>query len=238
LNKPIATVLMLAAFACSRSDNDQQTAEVPTHLTPPPPDAAVGAPKLLPIDEADASFNAFRTPLLEALNRRDTTYLYSILAPEIRNSFGGDDALEGFKRIWNPGAPDSRVWTALTRVLQMGGKLTDSTYTAPYVFATWPDSIDAFSYVAVTNNAAPVRATPSDTSAVAGTASYSILKLSDWKNPGDSGVATDSTWALVQLPDGRSMWLEGSEVYSPVGWRAIFMKRNGAWQLLTFVAGD
>lgn len=103
-----------------------------------------------PIDQADASFRAFRTELLAALSRRDTAYVYSIIAPEIKNTFGGDDSIAGFKRIWDLKDPNSKFWPTLTHVLQMGGKLQDSTFVAPYVYAFWPDSVDAFEYVANT----------------------------------------------------------------------------------------
>jgi hypothetical protein len=42
----------------------------------------------------------------------------------------------------------------------------------------------------------------------------------------------------VKLPDGRSAWLAGRDVYSPVGWRAFFEKRKGHWLMTLFVAGD
>jgi hypothetical protein len=241
-------VLLPLMLACSRDASDRQTvadtaaaarapAVAPSAL-PPAPSVDSGAHRLLPRDEADSSFHAFRAQLLASLSRHDTTFLYSILAPQIKNSFGGDDSLSGFKRIWNMDSRDTHVWSALTRALQMGGKLADSTFIAPYVYAFWPDSIDAFSYVAVTNNAAPVRAAPDPAAPVTGTASYSILKLEDWKNLAESGVATDSTWARVKLPDGRTVWLASRDVYSPISWRAFFEKRNGRWLMTIFVAGD
>ena len=56
---------------------------------------------------------------------------------------------------------NSEVWSALTRVLRMGGKLGgDSTFVAPYVYAFWPDSIDAFEYVAVVTPNTPAREEP------------------------------------------------------------------------------
>jgi hypothetical protein len=135
---------------------------VPSPAPPAPPARAIdsGARKLLPVDQADASFRAFRAQLLASLARHDTTFLYSILAPELKNSFGGDDSLAGFKRIWKMASGNTHVWTALTRVLQMGGKQSGKTFVVPYVYAFWPESVDAFSYVAVTDSAAPVRASP------------------------------------------------------------------------------
>jgi hypothetical protein len=197
------------------------------------------APKLLPIDQADASFRSFRDSALKALSRRDTSFLYSILTPDIKNSFGGDDSIAGFKRIWRMDVPSSGVWSALSRVLRMGGKLAaDSTFTTPYVYAFWPDTVDAFDYVAVTASDAPFHAQPNSGSTVMGTLSHAILKLEEWRNLDESGVATDTTWAHLALPDGGTGWVKGVDVYSPIGWRAFFVKRNGRWLMQLFVAGD
>jgi hypothetical protein len=207
------------------------------------PDAPVGdsgALKLLPLDQADTSFSEFRRQLLVALQQRDTAYLYSILAPEIKNSFGpGDDSIAGFKRIWKMAQPDSSaVWIALTRALTLGGKLQGETFTAPYVFAAWPQDVDAFQHVAVTSANVPAYAQPDATAPVVALLSHSILPLEEWQGVGEDGVAGPGSFARVKLPNTRTVWVNGTQVYSPVGWRAFFERRNGRWIITLFVAGD
>jgi hypothetical protein len=232
-------VVLLAAVGCAPDDDAQLT----TDTTVPTPATTLtivdsGAPKLLPRDEANASFHAFRAEAIEALARKDTAWLYGILAPEIKNTFGGDDGIEGFKRVWRMDDPGTQVWSALSRILNMGGQQTsDSTFVAPYVFAFWPDSIDAFSYVAITDSAATVHAEPSPASPALGVASYSIVRVGEWKGRGESDVPGDTTWASVQLPAARG-WVRGADVYSPVGWRAMFTRRGDRWLMILFVAGD
>jgi hypothetical protein len=114
----------------------------------------------------------------------------------------------------------------------------DSTFVAPYVYAFWPDTLDAFEYVAVVMADAPLRVEPLPASPAAGRLTHSILRLNEWQNYPESGVPTDSTWARATLPSGRSGWVSGSDVYSPVGWRAFVVKRGGRWLMLFFVAGD
>lgn len=234
--KPIAILLLCTLAACSKADNNNNTVVADSAVQPilPPPPAPTialdsGATKLFPVDQADPSFRAFRTQLLEALARRDTTFLLSILSPEIKNSFGGDDSIAGFRRMWHLDKPNSPVWETLGRVLRLGGKMQDSTFVAPYVFAFWPDSIDAFEHIAVIHNAAPLFDVPDTTAKVLGTASYSILKV----------LASDKEgFANVALPNGTKVWMKSLDVYSPVYWRAYFVKRNARWTMLTFVAGD
>jgi hypothetical protein len=54
----------------------------------------------------------------------------------------------------------------------------------------------------------------------------------------ESPAEPDTSWAGVVLPDGRSGWLPSQDVLSPVGWRAIFARRDGRWLMTAFVAGD
>jgi hypothetical protein len=245
ISAPVLLVLLVAVVsACNAQPEDRVPADTTARAAPPRATAQLplvdsGAPTLPPSDEADASFRSFRTTTLAALSARDTAYLYSILAPDIKNSFGGDDSIAGFKRIWRMAEGGTEVWDALSRVLRMGGALQgDSAFIAPYVYAFWPDSIDAFEHVAVVAANAPVRDEPSQATPPTGRLSHSIVRIEDWQSLGESGVASDSTWARVRLPGGRSGWVRGLDVYSPVSWRAFFARRNGRWILQLFVAGD
>jgi hypothetical protein len=198
-----------------------------------------GAPKLPPRDEANASFREFRSQLLDALSRKDTAFLYGILAPGIRTSFGGDGGIDGFKRQWHMDDPETPVWTALSRLLSMGGKQsTDTNFVAPYVYAFWPDSMDAFEHIAVIGSAARLHQQPLADARVVGTVDHSILRVREWRGLSAAGVPADTIWANVQLPSGASGWIRSADVYSPVGWRAMFVRQGNRWSMVFFVAGD
>jgi hypothetical protein len=238
-------VLLLAACAQDANRDATQQADtisVGNAIQPAPvaaPTGDSGAVKLLPVDEADNSFVEFRKETLAALQRRDTTYLYGILAPEIRNSFGGSDGIAGFRRIWKMEQPaQSDVWAVLTRVLSLGGKRQGATFVAPYVYAAWPKDIDPFQHVAITGTSVPGLGQPKADSPPVVTFSHSILPVTDWRGRNANGNPGPDTFALVKQPDGRSMWVSADHVYSPVGWRAFFEKRSGRWKMITFVAGD
>ena len=236
---PTTFCLLLLLAACAKEEVAQES-------DPARPDSAVvltmvdsGAPKLLPRDEANESFRQFRSGALRALASGDTTFLYGMLAPEIKSSFGGDDSIAGFRRLWKTDEPNSDVFTALIRVLMMGGQQSsDSQFTAPYVYAFWPDSMDAFEHVAVIGDSVRVHEAPIAGSRVLGRALHSILKFRDWKGMPASGVAADTSWARVLLPNADSGWIRGASVYSPIGWRAMFIRRGGRWLMIFFVRGD
>jgi hypothetical protein len=200
--------------------------------------AVPGLPKLLPVDQADAGFAAFRTEVLAALQRKDTTYLFGLLVPEVKNTFGGDDSIAGFRRLWKPADPQSQIWEALRRALSMGGKMTDSTFSFPYVYAFWPDSIDAFAHVAITGENVTVHEDADEQAPVIASLSHDIVPVDSWQKLGEPGVATRESWAQIKLPGDRTGYVNGLNAYSPVSWRGFFQKRDGRWKLIFFVAGD
>ncbi len=230
------------ALACARQDAERQTHEARDTTairTSALPLIDSGLPRLEPRDEANASFREFREKALAALAGRDTTFLHAIVAAEIRTSFGGGGGLADFRKMWKTSDPSSTIWAVLTRVLEMGGQLSsDSVFMAPYVYAFWPDSIDAFSHVAVTTADALVHARPDTASQASGTASHSILRALEWSTvPGDA-VPSDTSWVRVEGSDRRSGWIRTADVYSPVSWRAQFMRRSNRWVMILLVAGD
>jgi hypothetical protein len=125
--------------------------------------------KILPVDEAasDPVFFAFRARLLLALQQRDVQFLYGIVAPDIRNSFGGDDGFDEFKANWKPEDPNSKLWQTLTEVLVLGGQFMAPTrphegskmFVAPYVF-TVETGADPFENWVVVGDAVRVRERP------------------------------------------------------------------------------
>ena len=233
---------LLILVACEAAPEERREADTVTPVPQEPaplPAVDSSAPEFLPVDQADESFRAFRDSTLAALARKDTTYLYGILAANIRSSFGADDGMDGFRRMWDIEDPDTRLWSELARVLRKGGAFAgDSMFMAPYVYALWPDTLDAFEFVAVTSPRAAVRSAPRTDADTIGAASYAVLPLEKWRGMPESPAEPDTSWAGVVLPDGRSGWLRSQDVLSPVGWRAIFARRDGRWVMTAFVAGD
>jgi hypothetical protein len=210
-----------------------------TAALPDVPEGDRGATRLLPVDEADTSFAEFRRRALAALQERDTAFVYGILAPDIKSSFGGDAGRADFQIMWKLDQPDSSLlWHALTRVLTLGGKAQGDSFVAPYVFAVWPDTIDAFAHVAVTGQNVAAYAQPNATAPAMARLTHSILPVEEWQGQDDNGTPLPDGFARVRLPDGRSVWVRSADVYSPVGWRAFFEKREGRWIMTIFVAGD
>jgi hypothetical protein len=195
--------------------------------------AAAQAGKLLPTDEAarDPEFFAFRAQLQAAVARHDTEAVLVAVHPSIKNTFGGDDGIEAFRRIWKLPAADSRLWDELGTVLAFGGAFQEGgLFAAPYVFGRWPGQFDSFEHVAVLGKNVRVRAEPSLNGRILTALSFDVVQL--------AAPDTDSEWMRIKLRDGRTGYISSRYVRSPVDYRALFNKIDGRWWMTAFVAGD
>jgi hypothetical protein len=101
---------------------------------------------------------------------------------------------------------------------------------APYVFATWPGTLDSFECAAVIGDRVRVRATAAPDSNVVAAVSYEIVQVLPEQR--------DSAMTRVRLASGVTGFIASAFVRSPVDYRAIFQKTGGQWRLRAFVAGD
>jgi hypothetical protein len=196
--------------------------------------------RLYPVDEAakDPEFFVFRARLLESLGRRDTAALMTVVAPEIRNSFGGDGGAAEFRQTWRLDRADSAVWTVLAAVLGLGGAFRDDTsFVAPYVFSRFPPSLDGFEHVAVIGSGVRVRAGPDSTAAAIGRLSFDVVRRAR-QGAGGGSVSGSDEWTPVQLAGGRVGYVASRYLRSPIDYRAYFVRRGGRWVMLSLVAGD
>lgn len=188
--------------------------------------------KAFPVDEGprDPEFAALRDGLLRIVALRDTTALLALLVPDVKNSFGGDDGIQGFRDHWRLGEPDTELWTVLGDVLRHGGKFTPpGRFAAPWTFFALPDSLDAFEYLIVRDSAVAVHERADVTSRVIARLSFDIVRAGPYQ-PGP--------WRAIALADSGSGYVQASRIRSPVDYRAAFERREGRWRLVFLVAGD
>jgi hypothetical protein len=205
--------------------------------------------KVYPVDEAvrDPEFFAFRARVLVALQKRDVTYLYSILAANILNSFGGDGGVEEFKATWKAEEPRSEVWNVLTDILALGGQFRAPDewsegarmFVAPYTFSVKPSAgEDPFRYGVVVGRSVRVRQEPTAAATLLAKLSFDVIRVTDWAPKAKPGDVRLNSWVAVELADGRPGFVASEFVRSRNGYRAIFIRQNGRWMLRAFVAGD
>lgn len=187
-----------------------------------------------PVDQSGyhPEYVAARNELLRIAELRDTAALLRTVAPDIKVSFGGDGGLQGFRDHWRLSSPDTEIWAVLTDILIHGGRFSgDDSFTAPWTFSGLPDSLDAFSYLIVRDDAVSVYEKPDSSSAVVGTLSFDIVKAAPSQSEG-------SGFRAILLTDGNNGYVASSKIRSPLDYRAIFERRNGRFVLVALVAGD
>jgi hypothetical protein len=218
--------LALTAFADIAED-----AEAPTER--PIPEFSE---MILPLkDEAakDPSFVKFREAFVKAVNKKDLKALLKHVDLKIKNSFGGNDGVEEFKQTWklrkNPAK--SELWAELGKVMSLGGGFMESSFAAPYIYAHWPDEFDAFDYSVVVSDKAVLRKQASAASPILRPLKREIVFVID------SGE-DKAQWVEVATFDKLRGWVRATNIHSPVGYRALFAKKNGAWKMTYFIAGD
>ncbi len=177
-----------------------------------------------------AGFVAFRDTLRAVVARRDTAALLALVAPGARLSFGdAPGGPDGFRAMWFSGEPPTEepVWDVLGHALDGGSVDEDGAVTVPFVGAFWPSDTDPFAHVAVLGTAVPAYDQPGG-DLVAHLAQIVLPILAP---PLDG-------WQQVRLPGGEAVYVEASETYSPVGYRAVSWDDGDGWRLRSFLAGD
>lgn len=187
-----------------------------------------------PVDEAAQvpEFFAFRAKLQAAIARRDIETIKGALQPDVKLSFGDDDGVEAFDRIWEPDSPQTPLWEVLATTLALGGTFdADGSFTAPYVFTLWPEEYDAFEHAVVLGSEVAVRSAADSKSPLLTTLDFTIVERTDPSAP-------EEGWTKITLPDGRSGYVEAAYLRSPIDTRVRFAKIEGKWQIVFFLAGD
>ncbi|GJM34034.1 MAG: hypothetical protein DHS20C18_30350 [Saprospiraceae bacterium] len=217
-----------------------RTAWLPTQRRPE-------AGKLNPVDEAplDTMFFVFREQLLEAVRQKDVFHLLEITDEHIKCSFGAENGIPAFVQMWQLDSPEntqkSEVWTTLENILMLGGTFSKNktTFSAPYVFSTFPDAYDAFEYGAVTGRGVRVRDKPSLQSNVIKTVSYDIVKIIKQASIPETIGDQTYPWLEIEMLDGKKGFIFGQFVNNPTSWRALFSINDaGQWRMVSLLAGD
>lgn len=199
---------------------------------------------LAPVDEAgkDASFKLFRDKLISAVRARDAKYVLSVVDPNIKNGFGGEDGIANFKKQWKINSAKSPLWDELLFVLTHGGAFQtegrNKTFSAPYIYSSFPENLDAFDYSAIIEKNVKLLAKPSSSAQAVADLSYNIVKV-DYQNSVKSRSNPDEyAWLKVETLGGKTGFVPGKFARSSTDYRAGFEKKRGQWKMIFFLAGD
>lgn len=200
--------------------------------------------KLLPVDEGkrDPSFSAFRQRLVRAVEMRDAKFVLSAVDRDVKNGFAGEDGFENFKKQWKLHNPKSPFWDELMFLLVSGGAFQkgaeNKTFWAPYVYAVFPENLDAFEYAALIAPNVKLRAKPQAAARVVADLSYNVVKVDYNNSVKDRANADRYAWVKIETLGGRKGFVPAKTLRSPIDYRAAFEKKKGVWKMTVFLAGD
>lgn len=197
-----------------------------------------GDEQIFPKDDSvnDLSFMEFKLNLLKAIAKKDAEYIYSVITPNIKLSFGGQDGLTGMEVLWELKTnPESKFWPVLERIIKLGcvSKETSSGkwFWAPYTYAQFNG--EPYQSLIVTGNSVNLRAKPDLKAKVLRKLDYAVVQIA---NPVKYNPPTP--WIQVQTPSGQTGYIASQYLISPLDYRAAFTKIDGAWKMVFLVNGD
>ena len=198
-----------------------------------------------PVDEAaqDASFLAFRKKLIEATEKKDWQFVYSIVDRKSNTSFGNDTGFAAFKGRYDLRDKNSTFWKEFPTVIKNGGAFVGegrnrmNLFNAPYTFSSWPDDLDSFENHVIFGENVNLRKEPAANSEIVARLSYNIVKIEPETLP-KSGRSEYPGWWKVATLGGLKGFVKSEFVRSPIDYRAGFEKKRGVWKMIFFIAGD
>jgi hypothetical protein len=197
--------------------------------------------KLYPLDESnlDPSFVDFRTKLAEAIQRRDLEFVLKIAHPEITLGSPEDfpNPQDSLKKMFGPAKYETDMWRELRDMISLGAVRTYGKFCAPYLYTRFPEELDPFEYLVITEENVRVRAEPKSTAPVVARLSYDIVKRR-WQ--GYSAVyesinGEEYPWWRIETPSGRIGYVWGRYARSPLDYEVCFEKVNGRWMMTSLV---
>lgn len=198
------------------------------------PSLAKAQARLLPVDQAATvpDFFSFRAQLQVAVAKRDLKVILAAMSKDVKLSFGGDDGVSEFGNVWKPESPDTKLWEVLAGVLALGGTFdAQGAFTAPYVFTRWPQDKDSFSHMAAIGTGVRVRTAPNAAASAIASLDFSLVEVSE-------DAPSDEMWVQVKVGPGRVGYVDRRYLRSPIDYRIRFVKQEGKWQAVFFLAGD
>ena len=188
------------------------------------------------------AFAKFRADLLQVVGRRDAQALKGFLSPQIHYSFGVEKpGVEGFYSAWKATDRNSELWKQLAQVISNGGSFDPKgQFVAPSWYANWPADHKEAEWGVVSDARVKVYLEPKDNAKTLPEIGPCWVRLNQ-----NHQNETDSKFTCIDLPKSmqnpfkvESAFVKSRQVHHLLDYRAVFTRRNGRWELSSFLAGD
>jgi hypothetical protein len=180
----------------------------------------------------------FVKELKEIIRTKNSQRLLIIVHPEIKFDFDDGIGVEKFKKNWTPEDKNSRLWTIMNKIVELGG-VFNKNRTEPFYDFVFPyvnevdleDGDDYFATLVITKTGVNVREKPDFNSKLVGQLTYDIVSYNYEKSK--------DKWYFIQTGDKKiSGYISSDFAYSPVDYRMFLTKEKGKWMISSIVVGD
>ena len=193
---------------------------------------------LYPVDDTgrNPAFHSYIRKLQAAVDRRSVAALRKLIDKDV--FVGPADADKGWTKFaarWRPEEEKSTLWDVLSDLLALGFiQEHPQLFLSPYLVWRFPRELSMATHLVVIRGSAALRDAPSSRAAPSAYLSFDIVqRLGQTEQTGDL-----SQWVHVRTMDGKTGYLNGRDVMSPLMPRAQFGLRNGHWLLIALEAPD
>jgi hypothetical protein len=183
--------------------------------------------QLAPGDESkqDPSFAQFLTTLRAVTNGKDAAGLQRLCVADVITGIDSPSGPAELVKKMQAGG-----WVNLQTVLNLGAARYEKGFAMPYLFAKFPEDLEAFEHLVTIRAGAVLRSAGRADAAVVCPLDYDILKVDD--------ARPVKGWSQAARLDGPKGWVAEADVRSTGAERMIFGKQNGAWKITAWAAGD
>lgn len=185
-----------------------------------------------------SDFELFADTLSEALQNRDTTYLFNRVDQEIMNGLSYNKGKVRFKELWRNAQVS--LGKELITALHLGGAKSkyDFKIFVPHYWVTFPDSLDAFRYVIPLSDTVHLFQQKNENSPIITMLVQKWTEVIERESNYVDGDKNLIKWIRLKTANDKIGYVQKNKVRSVIDYRFWFEKKNNKWMLMGWAAGD
>jgi len=186
----------------------------------------------------EKEFKLFSDSLVNAVNERDTAFIFNRVDPDVMNGLGDRSGKDRFKELWYDSYTHLRL--EMIKALSLGGAFSEygNRVYVPHHWVTFPDSLDAYYYAYPLTDFVKVYRNPVRADTAIAIIRQKWIKVFDWSEGDEIGQQGHTAWIGVITANQDSAYVMADEVRSPLDYRFWFEKKDNKWTLMGWAAGD
>lgn len=246
-------LVLLVSCTSTSSQNNTTNDSLKSKKTNESKDDELTPLKVLPHDDSkdNPEIKAFVDNLINAINKKDTTFIFSAISPKVELSYQDGDDINNINHLKKMCQNDSVLndfLYELQRSISLGLIKSENYYDFPYVCQLpWYKEPSGFTtdLCAIASDV-KVYEKPDLKSKVIGQLNYEVVKvdyekiekIKDKLNGVSYYDLTKDWYYIIKYKEKVEGFVQSKDLYSMMGYRGKIEKINGKYLITTFASGD